>query len=438
MRPRTWPSASITCHSRSILPAVGTNEPIRIPFGLRGAPSRLLARSTRRSASLKGRQTKRIRVLTAALSSIAAPWRQAPPRATSRRPVRSGVRLTEPSAAIRICRSGTPVTRRHHATSGLFVRIFVIRTPWHSPCPTKFRQDRPNFARADALCAGRIRRRPESPAPSQTGQRGVLCRAKSLVGLDLGSSAVKADRAQAGRQELQGRGLRVRADSSRQHRRRRDHRWRRGRWPRSPAAVRDPSIKTRDVAASLSGNAVIVKKISPAGDDRSRAGRVDLLGGRAVHPVRHPGRQPRLPDSRRPRTRSGKTTMDVLLVAAKNEKIADYTGVISAGRAAPPWSSTSTPSRSRTPTRSTTGSSPTRWSSCSTPARAPPTSTSSRGEQSVFTRDISIGGNAYTEALQKELNLPFEQADQLKRGHAGGRRYSTRTPGRCCAPSPRT
>jgi type IV pilus assembly protein PilM len=34
----------------------------------------------------------------------------------------------------------------------------------------------------------------------------------------------------------------------------------------------------------------------------------------------------------------------------------------------------------------------------------------------VFTRDISIGGNAYTEALQKELNLPFEQADQLKRG----------------------
>jgi type IV pilus assembly protein PilM len=38
------------------------------------------------------------------------------------------------------------------------------------------------------------------------------------------------------------------------------------------------------------------------------------------------------------------------------------------------------------------------------------------GDQSVFTRDVSIGGNAYTEALQKELRLPFEQADQLKRG----------------------
>jgi type IV pilus assembly protein PilM len=34
----------------------------------------------------------------------------------------------------------------------------------------------------------------------------------------------------------------------------------------------------------------------------------------------------------------------------------------------------------------------------------------------VFTRDISIGGNAYTEALQKELSLPYEQADHLKRG----------------------
>ena len=40
------------------------------------------------------------------------------------------------------------------------------------------------------------------------------------------------------------------------------------------------------------------------------------------------------------------------------------------------------------------------------------------GDQSVFTRDISIGGNAYTEALQKELNLPFDLADQLKRGMA--------------------
>src|SRR5581483_1542094 len=40
------------------------------------------------------------------------------------------------------------------------------------------------------------------------------------------------------------------------------------------------------------------------------------------------------------------------------------------------------------------------------------------GDQSVFTRDISIGGNAYTEAIQKELNLPVDVAEQLKKGHA--------------------
>ena len=39
-----------------------------------------------------------------------------------------------------------------------------------------------------------------------------------------------------------------------------------------------------------------------------------------------------------------------------------------------------------------------------------------QGDQSVFTRDIAMGGNAYTEAVQKELDLPFEAAEQLKQG----------------------
>ncbi|MGH8185262.1 MAG: pilus assembly protein PilM, partial [Steroidobacteraceae bacterium] len=39
-----------------------------------------------------------------------------------------------------------------------------------------------------------------------------------------------------------------------------------------------------------------------------------------------------------------------------------------------------------------------------------------QGDQSVFTRDISMGGNAYSEAVQKELDLPFESAEQLKQG----------------------
>jgi type IV pilus assembly protein PilM len=44
----------------------------------------------------------------------------------------------------------------------------------------------------------------------------------------------------------------------------------------------------------------------------------------------------------------------------------------------------------------------------------------SRGS-TVFWRDISFGGNQYTEALQRELNLSFEQAEAVKRGETGGR-----------------
>jgi type IV pilus assembly protein PilM len=35
---------------------------------------------------------------------------------------------------------------------------------------------------------------------------------------------------------------------------------------------------------------------------------------------------------------------------------------------------------------------------------------------SLFTRDVSIGGNAFTEAIQKELGLPFEGAEDAKKG----------------------
>jgi type IV pilus assembly protein PilM len=39
-----------------------------------------------------------------------------------------------------------------------------------------------------------------------------------------------------------------------------------------------------------------------------------------------------------------------------------------------------------------------------------------RGVSSVFTRDVSVGGNQYTALLQKELGLTYEQAEAVKRG----------------------
>lgn len=39
-----------------------------------------------------------------------------------------------------------------------------------------------------------------------------------------------------------------------------------------------------------------------------------------------------------------------------------------------------------------------------------------RGTNSIFTRDVSAGGNQYTDLLQKEMNLTYDQAEGLKRG----------------------
>src|SRR5213083_48700 len=43
-----------------------------------------------------------------------------------------------------------------------------------------------------------------------------------------------------------------------------------------------------------------------------------------------------------------------------------------------------------------------------------------KGGSSAFTRDITIGGNRYTERLQQDLGLSFEEAENAKKGEANG------------------
>ena len=174
------------------------------------------------------------------------------------------------------------------------------------------------------------------------------------------------------------------------------------------------SIRTKDVAASLSGNAVIVKKITlPVMTETELAESIyweaeqyipfDIQDVNLDYQVLDGG------------DAAGKGTMDVLLVAAKKEKIADYTGVIAqAGRSAVvvdvdafalqnAYEANYGIEPGAVVVLLNAGASATNINILS-------------GDQSVFTRDVSIGGNAYTEALQRELSLPLESADQLKRG----------------------
>ena len=180
------------------------------------------------------------------------------------------------------------------------------------------------------------------------------------------------------------------------------------------------AIKTRDVAASLSGNAVIVKKITlPQMSDSELAESIyweaeqyipfDIQDVNLDYQILDKGGD------------GGKATMDVLLVAAKKEKIADYTGVIAqAGRSAVVVDVDAFALQNAYEVNY--GIEPGAVVALLNAGASATNINILNGDQSVFTRDISIGGNAYTEALQKELNLPFDLADQLKRGHAGRRR----------------
>jgi hypothetical protein len=164
------------------------------------------------------------------------------------------------------------------------------------------------------------------------GPPTVFRRAKALVGLDIGSSAVKAIELKPA-----GKAYKVTAFGSE---------------PVPPDSIVDGAIidgaavvdairrlfdgrniKTKDVAASLSGNAVIVKKISlPAMTDAELAESIYWEAEQYIpFDIQDVNLDYQILD--RGNAATGKTSMDVLLVAAKKEKIADYTGVIGqAGR----------------------------------------------------------------------------------------------------------
>jgi type IV pilus assembly protein PilM len=245
------------------------------------------------------------------------------------------------------------------------------------------------------------------------GLTTVFRRAKSLVGLDIGSSAVKAVELKPA-----GRGYRVAAY---------------GTEPLPPdsivdgaiidgAAVADAirrlfdgrGIKTRDVAASLSGNAVIVKKISlPMMTEAELADSISWEAEQYIpFDIQDVNLDYQVLDTSDP---GGKGQMDVLLVAAKKEKIADYTGVIAqAGRSAVVVDVDAFALQNAY--EANYGLQPGTVTVLLNAGASATTINILNGEQSVFTRDVSIGGNAYTEALQRELGLPYDVADRLKRG----------------------
>ena len=238
-------------------------------------------------------------------------------------------------------------------------------------------------------------------------------KSRSVVGLDIGSSAVKAVELKAA-----GKGYRVAAY---------------GTEAVPPDSIVDGAIidgtavaeairrvfeskafKTKDVAASLSGNAVIVKKISLPVMTASELDESIYWEAEQYIPfdIQDVNLDYQILDAG---GADAKGTMEVLLVAAKKEKIADYTGVIAqAGRT--PVVVDVDAFALQNAYELNYGFEPGAVVVLLNAGASAININIIANAQSVFTRDISLGGNAYTEAVQRELNLPFESAELLKKG----------------------
>jgi type IV pilus assembly protein PilM len=241
-----------------------------------------------------------------------------------------------------------------------------------------------------------------------------LGKSKAVVGLDIGSSAVKAVELKA-----TGKTFKVVAYATE---------------PVPPDSIVDGAIidgaavaeairrvfenkafKTKEVAASLSGNAVIVKKISlPVMTEAELAESIYWEAEQYIpFDIQDVNLDYQILDAGTGENSKG--TMEVLLVAAKKEKIADYTGVISqAGRV--PIIVDVDAFALQNAYEVNYGLEPDAVVVLLNAGASAININILTGDQSTFTRDISIGGNSYTEAVQKELNLAFDSAEQLKRG----------------------
>lgn len=180
--------------------------------------------------------------------------------------------------------------------------------------------------------------------------------------------------------------------------------------------VREARIRQRDVAVSVSGQSVIIRKIT-----------VPMMTAEELDEQIHWEAEQHIPFDikdvevdyqvlkRRPET----SQMDLLLVAAKKDHINDYAQLVRSAKLKPVicdidaftvqnlFEFTRAIPDDRTVALVNVGASLSSLNILS-------------GGVSAFTREIAAGGNAVTEQLQKQLGLSYEQAESYKCGGSEG------------------
>lgn len=187
-------------------------------------------------------------------------------------------------------------------------------------------------------------------------------------------------------------------------------------------------VKTKEVSISLSGHAVIVKRIPfPPMPEEELRGSIQWEARQQIpfHSDDVNLDYQLMEDQVAP---FGSGQLDVLLVAAKKDKVQDYTAAISQAGCIPVVLDVDAFALQNAYELSA-GVQPDRVHVLVNLGASSINLNVVQGRQSVFTRDVAIGGNAYSEALQRELNLSFEDADLVKKGvPVGGVTYSDAEP----------
>jgi type IV pilus assembly protein PilM len=239
----------------------------------------------------------------------------------------------------------------------------------------------------------------------------LFSRQKPLVGLDIGSSSVKAVELRRTKKgyELVHAGLEQLASDT-----------------VVDGAIMDAlsvadsisdvlsrhKIKTKSVATSVSGHSVIVKKIPlPAMTDEELE---ESIQWEAEQHIPFDIADVSL-DYQVLNASATSSMADVLLVAVKKDKILNHTNVITQAGKIPTvvdidaFAVQNAFETNYDPVSNATVALLNIGASIMNILVA-------KGGTPLFTRDVSVGGNQFTDALQKEMNLSFEEAEQVKKG----------------------
>jgi type IV pilus assembly protein PilM len=234
---------------------------------------------------------------------------------------------------------------------------------------------------------------------------------KALVGLDIGSSSIKAVELRSSKQgyELVSFGLEPLAQDTVVD----------GAIMDAPLVAggistifEQQKIKTKNVATAVSGHSVIVKRVTlPAMTEDELYDRIHTEASQHIpFDIADVNLSYQLLES-------VDAQMDVLLVAVKKDKILNHTNVLAQAGKTPTvvdidafalqncFEVNYDPEPSQTVALLNIGASVMNINIV-------------RGGIPLFTRDVSVGGNQYTDALQKELDLSFEDAERLKKGES--------------------